>query len=288
MLFLGQNNTLMNSYHIFKSAINLQKHLTQTPFSYSKHLSEKHEANIFIKFESLQICNTLKTRGVLNQLLNTNEKSIVVVSSDYIGYILSHFCKKFCLELTVVIPENANHFFINLIKKNKASILLHGNSFDESMEFAKNLKGYLFIPNEHYFYGCGTAAYEILKSEYDINTIFLSNSKESIETYANSFNPTINVIDCVEKYNQNVLKKVTAEFLKNEKVMIDRESAKVINSLSNYNLKGQKVAVIVTSEEEELFNKKLYKSEYILNKDIEQDVIDIKFLKNQTQITKHC
>lgn len=289
----------MNSYNIFKAALELIKYLTPTPFIHSKYLSEKTGANIFLKLETFQFCNTFKTRGALNQLLNINKNTtnIVIASNGVFGYILSNFCLNLGYKLTVVMPETGDFSYIKPIKKNQASVVVHGNNFKEAFEFAKNFADFLFVPNEHSFYGYGTIAYEMLKTHADLNYIFVESGPiaNAVESYAHAHNPTINVIS-VEKLKSNTilsnlikLEKCIDEFLKNEKILIDMQTAHNINDMIKNNISGKKVGLIVTSTNS---NKNKDNIEKIIEEpflslfpnNFEEGIIDIKPIGKKTRV----
>ena len=65
--------------HVLTTYNRISKYIINTPIHFSERLSNKYQANIFLKREDLQNTRSFKIRGALNKILinKNNSKNVV-------------------------------------------------------------------------------------------------------------------------------------------------------------------------------------------------------------------
>ena len=120
----------------------------KTPLQKNNRLSEKFNAQIFIKREDLQESRSFKIRGAYHKInnLSNNQKirGISCASAGNHAQGVAYTCSKLKIEGDIFLPENTPGQKIDRIKyfsKKYCKIHLHGQNFDEclnkSLEYTK-------------------------------------------------------------------------------------------------------------------------------------------------------
>jgi len=161
---------------IDEAAKRLEKVVTKTPLQFSKRMSEKFDANIYIKREDLQEVRSYKIRGAYNKMaaLSTIErkKGVVTASAGNHAQGVAYSCSHLKIHGTIFMPvttplqkiERVKHFGGNYV-----TVKLIGLTYDES---AKAAHDYCDKKNEVYIHafndpltiaGQGTVGKEIIE-----------------------------------------------------------------------------------------------------------------------------
>jgi threonine dehydratase len=149
--------------------------LPPTPLVYSHWLSQKYQAEIYLKLENMQPIGSFKIRGALNKIasLSSKEKDrgVVAVSAGNHAQGVAWAARHFKTHATIVMPTNAPLTKIENTKSLGAEVILHGNNFESAYEFARTLiqrtKAVLVHPYEdqHVIAGQGTLVLELLEQQ---------------------------------------------------------------------------------------------------------------------------
>lgn len=136
---------------------------------------------LYLKLENLQHTNAFKARGALNKLLTLTEEQrkagVIACSAGNHAQGVAYHAQRLGAPAVIVMPEGTP---FNKIKKTEdfgGQVVLHGKTFDESVQFTLDMaaeKGYTFI---HPFddavvvAGQGTLGLEILEDEPGIDVV---------------------------------------------------------------------------------------------------------------------
>uniref|UniRef100_UPI001C319CBD threonine ammonia-lyase n=1 Tax=Flavisolibacter ginsengisoli TaxID=462367 RepID=UPI001C319CBD len=160
--------------------------VVKTPLAYSRSLSKKYGANIYLKREDLQIVRSYKLRGAYNMLSSLPQeqlnKGVVCASAGNHAQGFAYSCKKLGVKGVVFMPiitplqkvQQTRFFGENFI-----DIKLTGDTFDDCATAAKAFtvsEGSTFIPpfdDYKIIEGQGTVGVEILDELSEIDYLFV-------------------------------------------------------------------------------------------------------------------
>lgn len=187
----------------------IHPYIYETPLSISNTLSS-NDRNIYFKNEGLQPTRSFKMRGAFSKMLRLSEtekeKGVVAVSSGNHGVAVSYAAKMLGIENTLIfVPENTPASKINTIKYYGAELIVEGKCYDEAHTIGmKYVNDHQMTFIDAYdkdpliYAGQGTAGYEILLQNPNINTIIVpiggGGLISGIATAAKAINPDIKII----------------------------------------------------------------------------------------------
>lgn len=148
----------------------------RTPMDYSRYLSEKYNARIYIKRENEQRVRSFKIRGAYYAIsqLSEQEKSqgVVCASAGNHAQGVAYTCQEMKIPATIFMPNTTPQQKVGQVKffgGDYVDIRLVGDTFDESAQAAQKYtqeSGKIFIDpfdDVNVQAGQGTVAYEILE-----------------------------------------------------------------------------------------------------------------------------
>ncbi|HEL2202526.1 TPA: threonine ammonia-lyase IlvA [Streptococcus suis] len=154
----------------------LKRVVVRTPLDYSRYLSEKYGATIYLKRENEQHVRSFKIRGAYYAIsqLTDDEKSrgVVCASAGNHAQGVAYTCQEMQIPATIFMPITTPQQKIGQVKffgGDYVEIRLVGDTFDESAKAAQDYtqeSGKTFIDpfdDENVQAGQGTVAYEILE-----------------------------------------------------------------------------------------------------------------------------
>lgn len=154
----------------------LKRVVVRTPLDYSRYLSEKYSATIYLKRENEQRVRSFKIRGAYYAIsqLTDDEKSrgVVCASAGNHAQGVAYTCQEMQIPATIFMPITTPQQKIGQVKffgGDYVEIRLVGDTFDESAKAAQDYtqeSGKTFIDpfdDENVQAGQGTVAYEILE-----------------------------------------------------------------------------------------------------------------------------
>ena len=147
-----------------------------TPLMKNENLSEEFSAQVWLKREDLQPVRSYKLRGAYNKIfaLSTNEKNkgVVCASAGNHAQGVAFACNKLDINATIFMPVTTPQQKINQVKlfgKDKVEVVMKGDTFDESFQYASEYcdeKAAIFIhpfDDENVIAGQGTVALELIE-----------------------------------------------------------------------------------------------------------------------------
>ncbi len=174
----------------------------------SEYFSNLTGNKVFLKPENMQLTGAYKIRGAyykISQLSEEDrEKGLITASAGNHAQGVAYAAKAYGVKATIVMPTTTPLIKVNRTKSYGAEVILYGDVYDESCNYALKLaeeKGYTFI---HPFddidvaTGQSTVAMEILKEQPFIDTILVpiggGGLATGVATLAKMLNPSIKVI----------------------------------------------------------------------------------------------
>jgi threonine dehydratase len=162
------------------AAARLAGQLVHTPFTQSHTLSAQLGCELFIKFENLQFTASFKERGALNSLLSNPErvlKGVTAMSAGNHAQALAYHGTRLGIPTTIVMPRTTPNAKVEATRLLGAEVILHGTTFDETLQFTKDLaqeRGLCLIhpfDEPEVIAGQGTVALEMLHQVPDLDVV---------------------------------------------------------------------------------------------------------------------
>jgi len=153
----------------------------RTPMLVSRTLSELIGAEVWLKFENLQFTAAYKERGALNKLLQLTPeeraRGVIAASAGNHAQAVAYHAKRLGIPATIVMPESTPTVKVTQTEGHGATVVLHGDMFDDAYARARELaleKGYVFVhpfDDPQIIAGAGTVGLEMLEDAPDLDTI---------------------------------------------------------------------------------------------------------------------
>ncbi|MBB6122795.1 threonine ammonia-lyase [Sphingobium subterraneum] len=155
--------------------------IVRTPTLHSRTLSNMLGAKVYLKFENLQFTAAYKERGALNRLLllsdEARSKGVIAASAGNHAQGLAYHGARLGVPVTIVMPRTTPMVKVMQTEGHGATVVLHGEKFEEAYEHARKLEGERGLTFVHPFdepdiiAGQGTIALEMLEDVPDIDTL---------------------------------------------------------------------------------------------------------------------
>ncbi len=193
----------------FEEASEKVKEVTlETKLVYSEFLSKQTGNKVYLKPENMQATGAYKVRGAYYKISTLTEeeraKGLITASAGNHAQGVANAAKKFGVKAVVVMPTTTPLMKVNRTKSYGAQVILYGDVYDESCEYAYQLAqehGYTFIhPFDDLDVACGqgSIAMEIIKElptvDYILVPIGGGGLATGVSTLAKLLNPNIKVI----------------------------------------------------------------------------------------------
>lgn len=200
---------------ILRAQETLKDVVSRTPLIKDPSLSEKYQANIYLKQENVQLVRSFKLRGAFYAISNLPAdklaKGVVAASAGNHAQGVAYTCHQLKVPATIFMPTTTPQQKITQVKffgGEHVTIALVGDTFDESAKAAKEFSqehDMTFVdPFDDYdvIAGQGTVAYEIFEDANKENVAidFLLSAVggggliSGVSTYAKSVSPETKVI----------------------------------------------------------------------------------------------
>jgi len=153
----------------------------QTPFLHSRTLSQIAGAQLYLKFENLQFTASFKERGALNRLAQLApealSRGVLAVSAGNHAQGVAWHAKRLGVAATIVMPSGTASVKIARTRALGATIVLHGERFDETYERGATLAAEHGLTTIDPFddaaviAGQGTVGLEIARSAHELDDV---------------------------------------------------------------------------------------------------------------------
>lgn len=155
--------------------------IVRTPTLRSHTLSQLAGAEIWLKFENLQFTAAYKERGALNCLLSLSPdqraKGVIAASAGNHAQGLAYHGARLGVPVTIVMPVPTPIIKVTQTEGHGATVVLHGEKFEEAYAHARRLEAEQGLTFVHPFddpsiiAGQGTVALEMLEDAPEIDTL---------------------------------------------------------------------------------------------------------------------
>jgi len=167
-----------------ESAANaLRPHLPPTPLQHSAAFTDKARCHVYLKIESIQPIRAFKVRGALNKLIRLQEAEraagVITASAGNHGLGVAYAAKTFKVPATVYVPETANAFKVEAIRRLGARVVAAGRNYSGANTEALSAQrdsGAVFVhayDDRDVVAGQGTIATELLADLEDFDTVLV-------------------------------------------------------------------------------------------------------------------
>lgn len=191
-----------------RAAAELRAHLPPTPLQLSRAFTEKARFHVYLKIESIQPIRAFKVRGALNKLIRlTGEQrsaGVITASAGNHGMGVAYAAAAFNAPATVYVPESANPFKVEAIRRLGARVIEAGRNYHGAYTEALSAQmesGATFVhayDDPEVVAGQGTIASELLSELADFDTVLVpiggGGLIGGIALYLKSKKPNIKVI----------------------------------------------------------------------------------------------
>ena len=186
----------------------LKGHIANTPCLHSRTLSEISGATVYLKFENHQFTASFKERGALNKLASLNaeerKRGVIAASAGNHAQGVSHHATRLGIPSTIVMPKFTPNVKVEMTQRHGATVVLHGENFDEAKTHAMMLsekQNLVFVhpyDDVRVIAGQGTIALEMLDAHPQLNTLCIAIGGggliSGIATAAKSLKPDIDIV----------------------------------------------------------------------------------------------
>jgi len=187
MPFMKMTETISHkNIDINKAYEVLKKVVLKTPLQLNRKLSEKFQAEIYLKREDLQIVRSYKLRGAYNLIQSLSEeerkRGVVCASAGNHAQGVAYSCRVLSIHGVIYMPAITPKQKINQVKMfggDNIEIVLIGDTFDEcqqhALQFTKENNRVFVPPFDHplIIEGQGTVAKEIIEELPTVDYMFV-------------------------------------------------------------------------------------------------------------------
>ena len=179
-----------------------------TNLIYSEYFSEKTGNKVYFKPENMQYTGAYKVRGAYYKISTLSEeerkKGLITASAGNHAQGVAYAAKIYGVPATIVMPTTTPLIKVNRTKSYGARVILYGNVYDESCQYALKLAKEQELTFVHPFNdetvatGQGTIAMEIFKELPTVDMILVpiggGGLAAGVSTLVKLLNPKIQVI----------------------------------------------------------------------------------------------
>lgn len=157
--------------------------IIETDFDNSRTLSAIFGADVWLKFENLQFTASYKERGALNKLMSLTPEEracgVIAMSAGNHAQGVAYHAELLGIPATIVMPATTPTVKVENTKALGATVILHGEDFEEASRFARahgaahNMTFIHPFDDPVVIAGQGTIALEMLTKVPDLDTLIV-------------------------------------------------------------------------------------------------------------------
>src|ERR1700723_1255551 len=158
-------------------------HVLRTPLLAAPPLSALTGAEVFVKYENLQVTNSFKERGACVKLaaLTADERrrGVIAMSAGNHAQAVAYHARRLAIPATIVMPVTTPFVKVNATQALGANVVLDGETLAEAQARAetiaaeRNLVWVHPYDDPHIIAGQGTIALEMLEDAPDLDTLVI-------------------------------------------------------------------------------------------------------------------
>lgn len=156
-------------------------HVLRTPLLTAPHLSELTGADVYVKYENLQVTNSFKERGAYVKLatLDAEEgrRGVIAMSAGNHAQAVAYHARRLAMPATIVMPVTTPFVKVKATEALGANVVLHGDTLGEAQARAeaiaaeRNLVWVHPYDDPSIIAGQGTIALEMLEEAPDLDVL---------------------------------------------------------------------------------------------------------------------
>ena len=155
----------------------------RTPMLPAPRLSALTGAEVFVKYENLQVTNSFKDRGALVKLSSLDEgqrkRGVIAMSAGNHAQSVAYHAARLGIPATIVMPVTTPFVKVAATKSHGADVVLHGETVSESQSRCEEIqseRGLTLVhpyDDPHIMAGQGTIALEMLEDAPDLDVLVI-------------------------------------------------------------------------------------------------------------------
>src|SRR5215475_9248227 len=155
----------------------------RTPMLPAPKLSALTGAEVFVKYENLQVTNSFKERGAVSKLssLSPEERArgVIAMSAGNHAQAVAYHAARLGIPATIVMPETTPYVKVAATRAYGADVVLHGEGISEAQERAAELaeaKALIWVhpyDDPLVIAGQGTIALEMLEDVGELDVLVI-------------------------------------------------------------------------------------------------------------------
>ncbi|WP_150523461.1 threonine ammonia-lyase [Roseibium sediminis] len=153
----------------------------KTPCLPAPRISKLTGADVFVKYENMQVTGSFKERGALVKLLSLSEedrkRGVIAMSAGNHAQGVAFHSSRLGIPATIVMPETTPFVKVAATREFGANVILAGENVDEAREEARRIateQGLVWVhpfDDPHVISGQGTIALEMLQDVPDLDVL---------------------------------------------------------------------------------------------------------------------
>src|SRR3954466_12401564 len=125
---------------IERARLTIAGQVVRTPMLPAPKLSELTGAQVFVKYENLQVTNSFKERGAVAKLTSLSAaeraRGVIAMSAGNHAQAVAYHAARLGIPATIVMPETTPFVKVAVTKAYGAEVLLDGEGISEAQERA--------------------------------------------------------------------------------------------------------------------------------------------------------
>ena len=197
----------------------------RTPMLPAPRLSALTGAEIYVKYENLQVTNSFKDRGALVKLVSLSEperrRGVIAMSAGNHAQALAYHAARLGIPATIVMPVTTPFVKVAATRSHGAEVVLDGESVAEAQARCEQIQAQRGLTLVHPYddariiAGQGTIALEMLEEVADLDCIVIPIGGGGLiagnAIAARAANPKIEIIGAEAALYPSVWNKITGE-----------------------------------------------------------------------------
>ena len=167
---------------VYRARRTVRRYLPRTPLVRSDALSDRYDADVYLKREEVLPTGAFKVRGGLTLVSRLDERfrepGLIAASTGNHGQSIAYAGREFGVPVTIAVPEGANPDKVAAMERLGARVEARGADFDEAREWAEERAAadgsrYVHSANEPALVaGVGTAGLEVVEDLPEVDHVF--------------------------------------------------------------------------------------------------------------------
>jgi threonine dehydratase len=155
----------------------------RTPMLPAPKLSELTGAQVFVKYENLQVTNSFKDRGALVKLsaltAAQRKRGVIAMSAGNHAQAVAYFARRLGIPATIVMPVTTPFVKVAATRSHGAEVVLHGDTITESQARCEEIQAQCGVTLVHPYddalimAGQGTIALEMLEDAPELDVLVI-------------------------------------------------------------------------------------------------------------------